>query len=78
MKKNILKVFWEVNADEIKQYLNFTDYEKEEVAYWEYYIYFELIVAYIKKHGYVKVLKHKRQKISGLRRDLYICSSPRR
>ena len=52
----------DVGADEIKQYLNFTDYEKEEVAYWEYYIYFELIVAYIKKHGYIKVLRHKKAK----------------
>lgn len=61
-EEKYIESLWEVNADEIKQYLNFTDYQKEEVAYWEYYIYFELIVAYIKKHGYVKVLKHKKAK----------------
>jgi len=52
----------EVSAEEIGHYLNFTDYQKEEVAYWGYYIYLELAVAYIKKHGYVNVLKHHKSK----------------
>lgn len=52
----------EVNAEEIEHYLNFTDYQKEEVAYWGYYIYLELAAAYIKKHGYINVLKHHKSK----------------
>jgi radical SAM superfamily enzyme YgiQ (UPF0313 family) len=52
----------EVNAEEIEHYLNFTDYQKEEVAYWGYYIYLELVAAYIKKHGYISVLKHHKSK----------------
>jgi radical SAM superfamily enzyme YgiQ (UPF0313 family) len=52
----------EVNAEEIQHYLNFTDYQKEEVAYWGYYIYLELVAAYIKRHGYVNVLKHHKSK----------------
>lgn len=52
----------EVSAEEIGHYLNFTDYQKEEVAYWGYYIYLELAAAYIKKHGYINVLKHHKSK----------------
>lgn len=53
---------YDVNANEIKPYLNFTDYEKEEIAYWWFYIYLELMVVYIKKFGYINVLKHKKTK----------------
>jgi len=53
---------YDVNANEIKPYLNFTDYEKEEIAYWWFYIYLELMVAYIKKFGYLNVLKYKKTK----------------
>ncbi|HAO92847.1 MAG: hypothetical protein A2X93_04465 [Deltaproteobacteria bacterium GWC2_56_8] len=50
----------DVDANEIGHYLNFTDYEKEELAYWKYYISMELITAYIRKNGYLKVLRKKR------------------
>jgi hypothetical protein len=53
---------YDVTANEIKHYLNFTDYEKEEVAYWWYYVYLEQISAYIKKFGYKNVLKNKKTK----------------
>lgn len=50
----------DVDANEIGHYLNFTDYEKEELAYWKYYISMELITAYIRKNGYLLVLRKKR------------------
>lgn len=53
---------YDINANEIKPYLNFTDFEKEEIAYWWFYIYLELIAAHIKKFGYINVLKHKKKK----------------
>lgn len=48
------------NSSEISQYLNFTDYEKEEIAYWPYYVFLELIASYIKKHGIWKIIKYKK------------------
>ncbi|MBI2414195.1 MAG: radical SAM protein [Deltaproteobacteria bacterium] len=50
----------DVDANEIGHYLNFTDYEKEELAYWKYYISMELITAYIRKNGYSKVFRKKK------------------
>ncbi len=50
----------DVDANEIKHYLNFTDYEKEELAHWKYYITMELICSYIEKHGYLKVFRRRK------------------
>lgn len=50
----------DTDANEIKHYLNFTDYEKEELAYWKYYISMEIICEYIKKNGYFTVMRHKK------------------
>lgn len=61
-EEKYIESLYNVNANEIKHYLNFTDYEKEEVAYWRFYIYLELIAAYIKKFGYKNVLKNKKTK----------------
>jgi anaerobic magnesium-protoporphyrin IX monomethyl ester cyclase len=52
----------EAAANEIGHYLNFTDYEKEEVLYWKDYIVLELLSAYLKKHGVIAVLRRKRLK----------------
>jgi radical SAM superfamily enzyme YgiQ (UPF0313 family) len=49
-------------ANDISHYLNFTDYEKEEVLYWINYILLELFSAYLGKHGVLKVLKRKKAK----------------
>lgn len=59
-EENYIAGVYNIDANNIRHYLNFTDYEKEEIAYWKDYIFFELIVAYIKKHGIVNVLKHKK------------------
>ena len=61
-EEKYIESLYDVTANEIKHYLNFTDYEKEEIAYWWFYIYLELIAAYIKKFGYINVLKHKKTK----------------
>lgn len=50
----------DVDANELKHYLNFTDYEKEELVYWKYYISMEIISAYIKKNGFFKVYAQKK------------------
>lgn len=52
----------EAVANEISHYLNFTDYEKEEVLYWKDYIQLELLAAYLRKHGRLKVLRLKKSK----------------
>jgi len=49
-------------ATEFSQYLNFTDYETEEVLYWNDYVLLELYSAYLGKHGVLKVLKRKKAK----------------
>lgn len=59
-EEKYIEGLYNVNANDIKHYLNFTDYQKEEIAYWKDYIFLELIVAYIKKHGIFNVLKHKK------------------
>lgn len=53
----------DIDANEIGHYLNFTDYEKEELAYWKFYITLELIVAYIRKNGLVKVFRHRKTRL---------------
>lgn len=52
----------ETAANDISHYLNFTDYEKEEVLYWINYILLELFSAYLAKHGVLKVLRRKKVK----------------
>ncbi|OGR81705.1 MAG: hypothetical protein A2X32_08190 [Elusimicrobia bacterium GWC2_64_44] len=52
----------EAGAAEIDQYLNFTDYEKEEVLYWKDYIQLELLAAYLKKNGRARTLEHKKSR----------------
>lgn len=52
----------ETPANEISHYLNFTDYEKEEVLYWNDYIPLELYLAYLRRHGTLAVLRAKRSK----------------
>jgi len=50
----------DIDANEIAHYLNFTDYEKEELAYWKFYITMEVITAYIRKNGLLNVMRHKK------------------
>ena len=59
-EEKYIESLYNIDANNIKHYLNFTDYEKEEIAYWKDYIFLELIVAYIKKHGIFKILKYKK------------------
>jgi len=58
-EEKYMETLYEVTAQDIKHYLNFTDYEKEEISYWRDYILIELTAAYIKKHGYFKVVLNK-------------------
>ncbi len=50
----------DIDANEIAHYLNFTDYEKEELAYWKFYITLEIIAAYIRRNGFLNVFRHKK------------------
>ncbi|MDO8426371.1 MAG: radical SAM protein [Deltaproteobacteria bacterium] len=59
-EERYIEGLYDIDANEIRHYLNFTDYEKEELAYWKYYITMELISAYIKKNGFFQVLRRKR------------------
>lgn len=59
-EEKYIESLYNVDANDINHYLNFTDYEKEEIAYWKNYIFFELVVAYIRKHGIIKTLKSKK------------------
>jgi len=61
-EEKYIESLYDINANEIDHYLNFTDYEKEEVAYWQPYIRLELLAAYIKRHGYINVLKYNKSK----------------
>ena len=58
-EEQYLEKLYGVNANSIKHYLNFTDYEKEEIAYWKDYIVLELTILYIRKHGILPVLRTK-------------------
>ncbi len=53
-----MESLYNINANELDHYKNFTDYEKEEVAYWQRYVILELLVAYLRKHGRLKVLRY--------------------
>ena len=59
-EENYILGLYNVDANNIKHYLNFTDYEKEEIAHWKDYIFMELVVAYIKKFGMFNILKYKK------------------
>lgn len=59
-EEKYIEGLYNVDANNIKHYLNFTDYEKEEIVYWKDYIFLELLVAYIKKHGIIQILKNKK------------------
>jgi radical SAM superfamily enzyme YgiQ (UPF0313 family) len=61
-EEEYIESLYDVTANEIKHYLNFTDYEKEDIAYWWYYVYLELMAAYINKFGYINVLTRKKTK----------------
>ena len=61
-EEKYIESIYNANASDIGQYLNFTEYEKEEIAYWKFYIYLELIAKYIKKHGYMNILKNKKSR----------------
>jgi len=68
-EERYLESLYGVDANNIKHYLNFTDNEKEEIAYWKEYITLELTALYIKKHGILPVLRAKtgrRYKAAGL------------
>ena len=58
-EEQYLESLYGINANNIKHYLNFTDYEKEEIAYWKEYIILELTILYIRKHGVLPVLRAK-------------------
>ena len=61
-EEKYIESIYSSNATDIDQYLNFTEYEKEEIAYWKFYIYLELIAKHIKKHGYINILKNKKSR----------------
>lgn len=56
-EEQYMESLYDMNACELDHYLNFTNYEKEEVAYWQPYFRIELLGAYIRKHGYYKVAR---------------------
>jgi len=58
-EEKYIEGLYEAPANEISHYLNFTDYEKEEVLYWKDYLPLELLLAYLRKHGTRAVLKRK-------------------
>jgi radical SAM superfamily enzyme YgiQ (UPF0313 family) len=62
-EEKYIESLYDVDANDLRHFLNFTDYEKEELVYWKYYITLELIAAYIKKHGYIKVFKYKKTRV---------------
>ncbi|MBI5469349.1 MAG: radical SAM protein [Deltaproteobacteria bacterium] len=59
-EERYIEGLYDIDANEIRHYLNFTDYGKEELAYWKYYISMELVTAYIRKNGFFNVLGRKR------------------
>ena len=66
----------DIDANEIAHYLNFTDYEKEELAYWKFYITLEIITAYIRKNGFLNVFRLK--KTRPYRVGLVYCLVPKK
>jgi radical SAM superfamily enzyme YgiQ (UPF0313 family) len=61
-EERYIEGLYNVNANDIKHYLNFTDYQVEELYYWENYIFLELFAAYLRKHGILNVLRKKKGK----------------
>lgn len=61
-QERYIESLYETPANEISHYLNFTDYEKEEVLYWNDYIPLELHLAYLRKHGTLRVLGVKKSR----------------
>lgn len=59
-EERYLEGLYDVDASSIKHYLNFTDYEKEEVAYWRPYVLLEITAAYMRKHGIRKCLRERK------------------
>jgi radical SAM superfamily enzyme YgiQ (UPF0313 family) len=44
------------DAKDTYHYLNFTDYDVRAIIYWKYYIYLEVTLKYMKKHGLLRTL----------------------
>ncbi len=59
-EEKYIESLYEIMAGELQHYLNFTDYIKEELAYWNYYINMEVVAEYIKKNGYIKVARNRK------------------
>ncbi|MBI4061569.1 MAG: hypothetical protein HY403_09075, partial [Elusimicrobia bacterium] len=59
-EERYLEGLYDVDASDIRHYLNFTDYEKEEVAYWRRYVLLEMVVAYMRKHGILNCLRARK------------------
>jgi hypothetical protein len=59
-EERYLEGLYDVDASSIKHYLNFTDYEKEEVAYWRPYVLLEITAAYMRKHGIRNCLRERK------------------
>ena len=59
-EERYLEGLYDVDASSIKHYLNFTDYEKEEVAYWRRYVLLEITVNYMRKHGITNCLRERK------------------
>ncbi len=59
-EERYLEGLYDVDASDIRHYLNFTDYEKEEVAFWRRYVLLEIVVAYMRKHGIWNTLRHRK------------------
>jgi radical SAM superfamily enzyme YgiQ (UPF0313 family) len=55
-EERYLEGLFDVDASEIRHYLNFTDYEIEEVVFWRRYVLLEMVIAYMRKHGVIKSL----------------------
>lgn len=61
-EERYIEALCDSGAAEIDQYLNFTDYEKEEVLYWKDYIQLELLAAYLGRNGVRRTLAHKKSR----------------
>ncbi|MDE2490869.1 MAG: radical SAM protein [Elusimicrobia bacterium] len=59
-EERYLEGLYDVDASSIKHYLNFTDYEREEIVYWRHYVLLELTAAYMRKHGVLNCLRHRK------------------
>lgn len=59
-EERYLEGLYDVDASSIKHYLNFTDYEMEEVVFWRRYVLLEMVVAYMRKHGIRNCLRTRK------------------